>query len=117
MTISTENRFLSTQAKTIIGSAVFMICLLIWSYVAPAAGSGSLLLLAILGQVLLLDSIYKARMIAVGATVMIVTMSAWWFHRELPDSLWVLFLFTVCTIATLSALSTSLSTRQSKTNE
>ncbi|MBP9090523.1 hypothetical protein KBI23_05795 [bacterium] len=76
MIIPAKNHYASTQVKTIVGSTVSMICLLIWSYTAPAAGSSWLLLIAILGQVLLLDSIYKARMIAVGATVMIVTIAA-----------------------------------------
>lgn len=90
---------------TIGGAALCLSALAAWCYIAPAAGSGWILLIAFLGCLGLLDSIGSRSLnLVAGLLITPAAGAAWYFHSALPHAGWLLLLTVLAGLSTFDSL-------------
>lgn len=93
-------------AVTLGGAAACLASLAAWCYIAPAAGSGWILLVAFLGCLGLLDSIGSRSLnLLAGLLITPAAGAAWYFHSTLPNAGWLLLLTVLVGLTTFDSLS------------
>jgi hypothetical protein len=89
---------------TILGTVICLAALAAWFVTAPAVGSGWILFVAFLGALGILNSTMTGQAIVASLIMTVGSGFAWWFHRGLPNSGWVLCLCILCAIVTSGRL-------------
>lgn len=99
---------------TVIGALFCIGALVAWLHVAPAAGSGWILVIAFLGGLGLLNSIGDRTIHTVAGLAIAVAAGFTWFAgQNLPHSFWVGFLAVLAALGTFQSLNAAVAEKTS----
>ncbi|CAN5310777.1 hypothetical protein BH10CYA1_BH10CYA1_60830 [soil metagenome] len=95
---------------TILGTMVCLAALAAWFFIAPAAGSGWILLVAFIGTIGLLNSVRDPGLAPIAGFTITLAAAAIWFARSgLPDAGWVLALAVLSALGAFNSMNVSIS--------